>query len=233
MRDDDNNVFEENSGLFKTWTGTLLFVGGFLGFLAAILVLSLIPSLKWLMLTMVGLYFFVGGVFFIKMSKGSFFAPMIAVLAGVVIMYLALSEKFFPDLSDAIGDTGTGAIITVIGIIFLVYPFAVTAYYKKRYKASVIATVSRVDHHYSRSGRHYSQTSRPVYEFTYADRDYEVMDKVFTSGRYPAAGESRELLIDENNPNHFFDIDRMKEKSILSYIAPVIVIALGIYLIVA
>ena len=43
----------------------------------------------------------------------------------------------------------------------------------------------------------------------------------------------RELLIDENNPNHFFDIDRMKEKSILSYIAPVIVIALGIYLIVA
>lgn len=43
----------------------------------------------------------------------------------------------------------------------------------------------------------------------------------------------RELLIDENNPNHFFDIDRMKEKSIISYIAPVIVIALGIYLIVA
>lgn len=43
----------------------------------------------------------------------------------------------------------------------------------------------------------------------------------------------RKLLIDENNPNHFFDIDRMKEKSIISYIAPVIVIALGIYLIVA
>lgn len=228
-----NNEFEENSGLFKTWKGTLLFVGAFLGFLAAIFVLSHIPSLKWLMLTMVGLYFFAGGVFFLKMTKSSLFAPMIAVLVGVVIMYLALSEKFFPDLSDALGDTGTGAIITAIGVFFLVYPFAVTAFYKKRYKATVTATVSRVDHRYSRGGRHTSKTSRTVYEFTYASKDYEVMDKVFTSGRYPAAGEFRELLIDEKNPNHFFDIDKMKEKSITSYIAPVIVIALGIYLIVA
>ncbi len=57
--------------------------------------------------------------------------------------------------------------------------------------------------------------------------------RIVAGTEQPAAGEIRELLIDENNPNHFFDIDRMKEKSIISYIAPVIVIALGIYLIVA
>jgi hypothetical protein len=233
MRDDDDNIYEENDGLFKTWTGTLLFVGGFIGYLAALMILSQIPSLQWLMITLVGLLFFATGLFFLKMSKGSFFAPMIGILVGVVIMYLALSGKFFPNLSDAIGNKGIGTILTTIGLIFLVYPFAITEYYKARYKTSVVATVSRVDHHFSRADRHHAHTFRSVYEFTYSGREYEVMDKVYVSGRHPMTGDTRELLIDEDNPEHFFDIDRMKGRSITSYIVPVIIVGLGIYLIVA
>ena len=69
--------------------------------------------------------------------------------------------------------------------------------------------------------------------FTYSGQEYTVTDKVFKSGKHPSTGEERKLLIDEKKPERFVDIERMKERSVSSYVAPVIIMALGIYLMVA
>ena len=66
-----------------------------------------------------------------------------------------------------------------------------------------------------------------------AGKEYTVMDNIYSSGSHPSTGEEREFLIDENNPEHFFDPERMKSGSISRYIVPAILFALGIYLIVA
>ena len=43
-----NDVFANNTGLIKSWKGLILVVGGFSGYMALLVVLSTIPSLRWL-----------------------------------------------------------------------------------------------------------------------------------------------------------------------------------------
>lgn len=231
-RDDNNDVFANNRGVIKSWKGLVLAVGGFIGFIALLTVFSMIPPLQWLTPALVGLLFLVVGIIFLKMSKTSYILPLFGVLIGTVLMFFCITDKFFPGFIDAVGDRGVGTIIIAFGIIMLIYPFAMTWYYKNSYKETVEAVVVCVDSHISRTG-HHAMTYRPVYEFTYSGRTYQVTDKVYSSGSHPSTGEVRDILIDENNPEHFVDLERMKIKSPSSYIFPVILLALGIYLVVA
>ncbi len=232
--EEKEDIFANNKGVIKSWKGLVLAVGGFVGYLVLLTVFSAIPSLQWLTPAMVGLLFFVVGILFLKMSKTSYMLPLFAVLIGTVLMFFCISEKFFPGFIDAVGDKGAGVIIIAFGIIMLIYPFAAIWYYKNKYKETVEATVAYVDSHISRTGKgHHVRTYRPVYEFTYSGRTYQVMDKVYSSGNHPVKGEERELLIDEDNPEHFVDPERMKSRSPASYIVPAILLALGIYLVVA
>ncbi|MBO4911003.1 MAG: hypothetical protein J5476_17175, partial [Lachnospiraceae bacterium] len=68
---------------------------------------------------------------------------------------------------------------------------------------------------------------------TYSGKEYTVTDKVSSSGSHPSTGEERELLIDDKHPERFVDIERLKTRPVTSYIAPLIVLALGVYLMVA
>ena len=109
----------------------------------------------------------------------------------------------------------TGLLFFAAGIIFLFFS-------KTGYNLPI-----------SRIGKgHHAKVYRPVYEFTYSGKEYTVTDKVYQSGQHPSTGEERELLIDRNNPERFVDIERLKSRSIYSYVFPVIVLALGIYLVV-
>ncbi len=233
-REDNNDVFANNRGVVKSWKGLVLIIGGFLGFILLMVAISAVPSLQWLTPALFGLLFFVAGLVFLKMSKTSFTGPLIAVLIGTLLIYLCIFDKYFPNIRETIGDKISGAIMIAFAIIMLIYPFAVTGYYKRKYKETVIATVIHVESHFSRAGKgHHAHTFRPIYEFTYSGKEYTVMDNIYSSGSHPSTGEEREFLIDENNPEHFFDPERMKSGSISRYIVPAILFALGIYLIVA
>ena len=96
---------------------------------------------------------FVAGLVFLKMSKTSFTGPLIAVLIGTLLIYLCIFDKCFPNIRETIGDKISGAIMIAFAIIMLIYPFAVTGYYKRKYKETVIATVIHVESHFSRAGK--------------------------------------------------------------------------------
>ena len=229
-----DDVFANNKGVIKSWKGLVLAVGGFTGYMALLIVCSMIPSLQWLTPGLVGLLFFVVGIIFLNLSKTSYTLPLFGVLIGVVLMFWSITGKFFPGFLDAVGDRGVAAIIIAFGVIMLVYPFAAIGYYKAKYKENVLATVVYVDYRISRTGKgQHVRTYRPVYEFTYSGRTYQVTDKVYSSGSHPMTGEERELRIDENDPERFVDLERMKTRSPASYIFPAILLALGIYLMVA
>lgn len=231
---DINDIFANNNGVIKSWQGLVLFLGAFFGLMALLVVLCKIPSLRWLGITLVGVYFLAGGLFFLKISKTSYNGPLFAVMIGLVTMYMALLGKFAPDLLDAVGDKGPASIVITISLIMFFYPMISFVYAKSRCKVTVEATVARVDTHYSRNSKgHHVRTYRPVYEFTYEGREYEVMNKVFTSGGHLWAGEIRDLIINENNPEIFYDLDKLKSnlKSITSYIPSLILLALGVYLV--
>ena len=236
-KEDNNDLFANNRGVIKSWKGLVLAivaVGGFIGYLALLVVLSLIPSLQWLTPALTGLLFFVVGIIFLKLSKTSYILPLFAMLIGTLLMYIATFDKYFPIIRDTMGDKISGTVMIVYGIIMLIYPFAVNSYYKRRYKVTVEATVIYVDYHISRTRKVHVRTYRPVYEFTYSGKVYQVADKVFSSGSHPVKGEERDLLIDENKPEHFFDPERMRDhRSLSSYVYPIILLVLGLYLIVA
>ena len=226
-----NDVFANNTGVIKSWKGLILVVGGFSGYLALLVVLSTIPSLRWLTPALVGLLFLVMGIIFLNLSKVNYIAPLFAALIGAVLLFFCIADKFFPDFLDEMGDKGIGIITMTFGLIMLLYPYAATLYYKCRYKVTVEATVAYVDYRISRTTRGYhARTYRPVYEFTYSGKVYQVSDKLYTSGSHPVQGEERELLIDENRPEHFFDAERMESKSLSKYFFPVVFLALGLYL---
>ena len=237
LNNEENDLFANNKGVIKSWKGLVLAivgVGGFIGYLALLVLLSLTPSLKWLVPALVGLLFFVVGIVFLKLSKTNYTLPLFAVLIGAVLMYFCISEKFFPGFIDAVGDKGVAVIIIAFGIIILLYPFAVKAYYKHKYKVPVEATVIDVDYHYSRDGHgNHVRVYRSTYEYTFSGKVYQVADKIYSSGSHPAEGEVRDFLIDAKKPEHFFDVERMGHRSLSSYIFSVILLALGIYLFVA
>ena len=230
---EDRGEISNNEGVFKTWKGLLLFLAGFFGLCFAIVICSIIPPLKWLGIALVGLYFMIGGFIFLKSGKGASGAPWVAVFIGAVTMYMSIKDQFFPELTGKIGDRGTGAILISFALIMVLYRYVMIAYAKSKCRETVMSTVVRVDCNRSYDGDgHHVRTFRPVYEFMYAGREYTVMNRIFSSGRHPMVGESRELLIDENNPEVFYDIKAMKP-TIGSFIFPAILVALGIYLIVA
>ena len=233
-KEDNNDLFANNRGVIKSRKGLALAVvavGGFIGYLALLVILSLTPSLQWLTPALIGLLFFVVGIIFLKLSKTTYILPLFAMLIGTLLMYIAAFDKYFPIIRDTMGDKISAVVMIVFGIIMLIYPFAVNSYYKRRYKVEVEATVIYVDYNISRTSKVHTRTYRPVYEFTYSGKVYQVADKVFSSGSHPVKGEERDLLIDENKPEHFFDPERMRDhRSLSSYVYPVILLVLGVYL---
>ena len=174
------------------------------------------------------------GIIFLALSKNSYNLPLIAMMIGVLLMYMSITEKFFPAIRDGLGDKATGGILILFAIIMVVAPFIAISHYKNKYQTSVYAEVIHVEHHRSRTTRgHHGITYRPIYQFTYSGKEYTVTDKVSSSGSHPSTGEERLLLIDDKNPERFVDIERLKSRSATSYIAPLIVLALGVYLMVA
>ena len=231
-----NDVFANNDGIIKSWKGLALAIAGIIGFIGCLVVLSVlsaIPALKWLTVALTGLLFFAAGIIFLFFSKIGYNLPLFATMIGTLLMYMSVTEKFFPAVREAWGDKGTGGIIISFALLMLLFPFIAVKYYKNRYKETVDAVVIHVEHHFSRIGKgHHAKVYRPVYEFTYSGKEYTVTDKVYQSGQHPSTGEERELLIDRNNPERFVDIERLKSRSIYSYVFPVIVLALGLYLVV-
>ena len=234
---DNNDVFANNRGVIKSPKGLILAIvgiAGFIGYIILLGVLSTMPSYQWMTVALTGLLFFVAGIIFMAVSKNSYNLPLFAMTIGVILLYLSVTERFFPDVREGLGDKGPGGILIAFGILMLLFPFIATAYYKSKYKVTVYAEVIHVEHHFSRTSKgHHAITYRPIYVFTYSGQEYTVTDKVFKSGKHPSTGEERKLLIDERKPERFVDIERMKERSVSSYVAPVIIIALGIYLMVA
>ena len=102
--DNNNDVFANNRGVVKSWKSLVLIIVGFFGFIFAMTAFSAIPSLKWLTPALFGLLFFVVGIVFLKMSKTSYNLPLIAMLIGTLLMYIAIFDKYFPDIRDTIGD---------------------------------------------------------------------------------------------------------------------------------
>ena len=237
MSENNNDPFANNNGIVKSWKGLVLTIVGIAGFITYLIilgVLSAIPPLQWLTVTLTGLLFFVGGIIFLALSKSSYNLPLFAMMIGVLIMYVSITEKFFMSVREGLGDKATGGIMIAFAILMLLFPLIAVKYYKSKYTVVVDATVIHVEHKFSRTSRgHHAITYRPIYEFTYMGKEYNVTDKLYRSGTHPSTGEERELLIDENKPERFVDIERIKERSIGSYVGPIIVLAVGIYLIVA
>ena len=237
MSENSNDFLANNNGIIKTKKGLVLAIVGGVGFIFYLIVmgaLSTIPPLQWLTVTLTGMLFFVFGIIFLALSKGKYNLPLIAMMIGVLLMYMSITEKFFPAIREGLGDKATGGIMIVFAILMVVFPFMAVSYYKSKYKTTVYAEVIHVEHHRSRTTRgHHGITYRPIYQFTYSGKEYTVTDKVSSSGSHPSTGEERELLIDDKHPERFVDIERMKTKSVTSYIAPLIVLALGVYLMVA
>ena len=109
--DNNNDVFANNRGVVKSWKSLVLIIVGFFGFIFAMTAFSAIPSLKWLTPALFGLLFFVVGIVFLKMSKTSYNLPLIAMLIGTLLMYIAIFDKYFPDIRDTIGDKISGAVM--------------------------------------------------------------------------------------------------------------------------
>ena len=238
-RTDNNDFFANNNGVIKSWKGLVLAIVGVVGFfvyLAMLGVLSTIPPLQWLTVALTGLLFFAAGIVFLVVSKTSYNISLLATMIGALLLYMSITEKFFPAVREGLGDKGTGGIVIVFGVLMLIFPFIAVKYYRGKYKESVDSVVVHVEHHVSRTQKgHHAVVYRPIYEFTYSGKEYRVTDKAYKSGSHPSTGEERELLIDKNNPERFIDIERIQEKTrkVSSYIAPVIVLTLGIYLVVA
>ena len=237
MSENNNDFLANNNGIIKTKKDLVLAIVGGVGFIFYLIVLgalSAIPPLQWLTVTLTGVLFFVFGIIFLALSKSKYNLPLIAMMIGVLLMYMSITEKFFPAIREGLGDKATGGIMVVFAILMVVFPFMAVSYYKSKYKTTVYAEVIHVEHHRSRTTRgHHGITYRPIYQFTYSGKEYTVTDKVSSSGTHPSTGEERELLIDDKHPERFVDIERMKTKSVTSYIAPLIVLALGVYLMVA
>lgn len=233
----ENDFFENNRGIIKSKKGLVLMIVGivvFICYVIALGVLSAIPPLQWLTVALTGLLFFAGGVVFLSLSKVHYNLPLVAMMIGILLLYMSITDQFFPAVRESLGDKATGGILIVFAILMVVFPFMAIKYYQNKYKTVVYAEVIHVEHSFSRTSRgHHAITYRPIYQFTYSGREYQVTDKVSSSGKHPSTGEERELLIDANKPEHFVDIERMKERSVSSYVAPVIILALGIYLIMA
>ena len=94
--DNKDDVFANNKGVIKSWKGLVLAVGGFIGYMALLIVCSMMPSLQWLTPGLVGLLFLVVGIIFLNMSKTSYTLPLFGVLIGVVLMFWCIAGKFFP-----------------------------------------------------------------------------------------------------------------------------------------
>jgi hypothetical protein len=118
-----------------------------------------------------------------------------------------------------------------LGLFVLGYPIIELIHAKTKYKEIVEATVVRVDSRRSH-GKHHTRTYRPVYEFTYSGRTYTVKEEVFTSGRHPMVGEIRDLAIDENDPEVFYDFRSMSQKLVGTSIFGVAAIAVGVIIMV-
>ncbi|MBR5177660.1 MAG: hypothetical protein IKW90_02515 [Lachnospiraceae bacterium] len=237
MSENNNDFPANNNGIIKTKKGLVLAIVGGVGFIFYLIILgalSTIPPLQWLTVTLTGVLFFVAGIIFLALSKNSYNLPLIALMIGVLLMYMSITEKFFPAIREGLGDKATGGIMIVFAILMVVFPFMAVSYYKGKYKTTVYAEVIHVEHHRSRTTRgHHGITYRPIYQFTYSGKEYTVTDKVSSSGSHPSTGEERELLIDDKHPERFVDIERLKTRPVTSYIAPLIVLALGVYLMVA
>ncbi|MBQ4271139.1 MAG: DUF3592 domain-containing protein [Clostridiales bacterium] len=233
-RDDRDDAFANNRGVIKSWKQLIIVVGGFLGAILALIITSAIPGAQWLTVSLVGLIFLGTGITFLKVSRTNHMLPLLCVALGAVMIFFSVTGKFFPDFHDSIGDRGHGVVMIVVALFLIIYPIASVAFVKNRYKESVEATVVRVDSHYSRSRKgHHSRTYRPVYEFTYSGRTYTVMNDLYSSGSYPMVGDVRELLIDENDPERFYDIKQMKKGIAAPVVIAVLLIAIGVYLVVA
>ncbi len=237
MSEDLDDFLSNNKGAIKTRKGLVLAivgVAGFFTYLGLLTVLSMNPFLQWLTPPLTGLLFFAAGVLFLVWSTGGYNLPLIAMLIGVLLMYVGITDQFFPDIRYGLGDKATGGIFIAFGILMLLFPLIAYKYYRNKYQTSVDATVIHVEHQVSRAHRgHHAVTYCPVYQFTYMGKEYRVTDTLYSDGPHPSTGEERELLIDENNPECFKDIARVKSRTVAQYIAPVIVLAIGIYLMVA
>ena len=237
MNENLDDFLSNNRGIIKTRKGlvwAIIGVAGFLSYLGLLTVLSMIPPLQWLTGPLTGLLFFATGLIFLELSTGGYNLPLTAMMIGTLLIYIGTADQLFPAIRESLGDKVTGGIMIAFGILMLILPLIAVKYYQGKYKTSVDATVIHVEHQVSRVRRgHRTMTYRPIYEFTYLGKEYTVTDKIFSSGSHPSTGEERELLIDENNPERFVDIERIKTRNISSFIAPVIVLALGIYLMVA
>ncbi len=227
-RENSNDIFANNRGVIKSWKGLVLFIGGFFFVIITLIVLSRIPSLQWLLVAVVGLYFLIGGMIGLRFTKGSTM-PLVPIFLGLFLIFWGITDEFLPTVTGALGDTFFGAYLTLFGLVVIIYPKAYLFYIKKKYTETVEAVVVQVDHHYTKRGR----THRPVYSFTYQGKEYTVMNSFYISGPHPHSGDEAELLIDPDHPNRFIDMDFYPGRKISSYILPILIIALGIYLIVA
>ena len=237
QENNQNDFLANNRGIIKTKKDLVLLIVGIVGFICYLIMLgalSAVPPLQWLTVALTGLLFFAAGIIFLSLSKSRYNLPLVAVMIGVLLMYMSIADKFFPSVRESLGDKATGGILILFAILMVVFPFMAVKYYQNKYQTVVYAEVIHVEHKVSRTSKgHHAITYRPVYQFTYSGKEYQVTDKVYSSGKHPSTGEERELLIDENNPERFVDIERIKERSVSSYVAPVLILALGIYLMVA
>ncbi|MBO4243321.1 MAG: DUF3592 domain-containing protein [Clostridiales bacterium] len=232
-REDRDEAFANNKGTITSWKQLIIVVGGFFGFLFVIGIVSAIPGAQWLLGILVGLLFLGTGITFLRRTRNNQMLPVIAVIAGAAMIFFSVVGKFFPDLKESMGAKGYGVVMIVIGLFAMIYPFVYSSYVRKKYTETVEATVIRVDVSYSRSSRgHRTRTYRPVYQFTYSGREYEVMEGLYSSGAHPMVGEIRELHIDEEDPNRFFDIKQMRSKSAFSVMIAVAVIVFGVFMVV-
>lgn len=227
-----NEDGEENNGATITSFKQLgLLMGGFFGILFLMFIVSKIPSLAWTLGILFGLLFIGGGVLFLKGAKKVNMLPILLIIIGSASIVLTVISKFVPDIKEKYGTQMFSIGAICLGLFVLGYPIIELIHAKTKYKEIVEATVVRVDSRRSH-GKHHTRTYRPVYEFTYSGRTYTVKEDVFTSGRHPMVGEIRDLAIDENDPEVFYDFRSMSQKLVGTSVFGVAAIAVGVIIMV-
>lgn len=188
--------------------------------LAIVIIIAAKMNCGWLMELTMGIMFSYVSVRIltkdIKAGKGASYIPVIAGICGVGMLALGIFTLFGTEemkvAFDSYSDIFLCSTMLIVGAGMIIGNIISRCSAKKKYTYAVQAKCIQLLS--PRDGHNVPRRLSPVYEFYYNGKTHRVMNSSFSNRGNPRAGEVREIFINPENLDGYYDPKRSNAISI-------------------